>query len=83
MSRPLKEMPFFSPEREVAREVLGPGHVAEWRALATILERRGMPQIDPMFGARYWPAVRAWLDYRHGVGPRMKVPAIAGLDDEA
>jgi hypothetical protein len=30
-------------------------------------ERRGLPQIDPMAGARYWPAVRAYLDRRAGL----------------
>lgn len=74
MARSPDEMPFFPPEREIAREVLGPGRVAEWRALAVILERRGMPQIDPVFGARYWPAVRVWLDRRNGLGPGLKAP---------
>jgi hypothetical protein len=29
-----------------------------------------MPQVDPLMGGRYWPAVRAFFDRRHGVTDR-------------
>jgi hypothetical protein len=32
------------------------------------LETRGFPKFDPVFKGRYWPAVRAWLDRRAGIG---------------
>lgn len=28
----------------------------------------GFPRVDPLFKCRYWPAVQAWLDARHGLG---------------
>ncbi|WP_309550403.1 winged helix-turn-helix domain-containing protein [Rhizobium rhizogenes] len=29
----------------------------------------GFPMKDPLFGdRRYWPAIRAWLDRRYGLG---------------
>ena len=67
-------MPLFPPETEIARAVMGPGKAAEWKALAVVLERQGLPRVDPAFGARYWPAVKAWLDRRAGIGS-MTVPA--------
>ena len=36
--------------------------------LAATWEREGLPRIDPMTGCRYWPAVRVFLDRRHGLG---------------
>jgi hypothetical protein len=49
-------------ESEIARLVLGAKRVSEWRGIAAILERDGFPKVDPLFGGRYAPAVRAWLD---------------------
>ena len=40
-----------------------------WRANAVVLEKQGLPRPDPLFGhRRYWPAVRAFLDRRAGLG---------------
>jgi hypothetical protein len=55
-------------EKEIALEVLGPDRASEWRGIATILERNGFPKVDPLFGGRYMPAVRAWLDAYNRVG---------------
>lgn len=71
---PRAEMPLFPHESDIARAVLGPGRAQEWSCLAPSLERQGMPRVDPVFGARYWPAVRAWLDRRAGLSS-MTVPA--------
>ncbi|WP_333473747.1 hypothetical protein [Xanthobacter dioxanivorans] len=68
---PRAEMPLFPCEVDIARAVLGPGRVSEWKSIAIILERQGLPRVDPMFGGRYWPAVRAWFDHRAGIGPRL------------
>ncbi len=33
--------------------------------------KEGFPPLDPLFGnRRYWPAVRAWLDRRYGIGDK-------------
>ena len=41
------------------------------RRLTPTLEREGLPHKDPLFGARHWPAVKAFLDRRHGVRARI------------
>jgi hypothetical protein len=38
------------------------------RVIAAFLSDPTFPARDPIVGRRYWPAVRAWLDYRHGIG---------------
>jgi hypothetical protein len=57
------DCPLYRSEPEIARSVLGPGHLAEWRAMAVIYQREGMPyDVDPMTGKFYWPKIKAWLD---------------------
>jgi hypothetical protein len=55
----------FPCEAEIARR-LSQTH-DEWRAKATVLERQGLPRIDPVMGGRYWPAVHAWWNRRYGL----------------
>lgn len=57
----------YPPEDEIARAVVGPERAKAWDGIATVLERRGFPKKDPTFGGRYWPAVKAYLDRRHGL----------------
>ena len=55
----------FLCEDEIARRL---GQKAgEWSAKATILERHGLPRVDPLMGGRYWPAIRAFWDRRYGI----------------
>ena len=56
----------YPDENELARCVLGK-NAKQWSSIATTLEREGLPQIDPLIGGRFWPAVRAFLDRRHGL----------------
>lgn len=65
--RRFDDLPLFPEEADIARAVLGPGRVSEWKCLAPSLERQGMPRIDPVFGARFWPAVKAWFAHRAGL----------------
>jgi hypothetical protein len=61
-------MGLYAGELAICREVLGKGRsIEEWRGIATILERKGFPKIDPLFGGRYMPAVKAWLDAYNSV----------------
>ena len=80
MPRRLKEMPLFPSEAEIAFELLGDANLVRWRPLARDLERRGMPQIDPVFGRRYWPAVKAWLDRRAGLTTMMVPSKVDGKE---
>ncbi|MBY0300079.1 MAG: hypothetical protein K2X71_29260 [Methylobacterium sp.] len=61
-------LPLYPDEAEIARAVLGSNRAKAWTGLAVVLERGGLPRIDPLFGGRYWPAVKAFLDRRHHVG---------------
>ena len=54
-------------EPEIAYLVLPSTKAQEWPNIAAVLEREGLPRIDPIMGGRYWLAVRAWLDRRHGL----------------
>lgn len=65
----------YPDENEVARCVLGK-NAKLWSSIAPALEREGLPRIDPLIGARYWPAVRAHLDRRHGLS-KTHVPSVA------
>lgn len=55
----------FPNEAEVARRLSQ--DPTAWAAKAIILERDGLPRIDPMMGARYWPAVLAYWNRRYGL----------------
>lgn len=62
--------PLFKTEAEIAA-LLGVS-LELWRATARVLEKSGLPLGDPLFaGRRYWPAVRAYLDRRSGLGARL------------
>lgn len=65
----------YPDEDELARCVLGK-KARQWPSIAPTLEREGLPRIDPLTGGRFWPAVRAFLDRRHGL-PKDQVPASA------
>ena len=56
----------YPSEPVVARLVLG-DRAREWPAKAVLLERHGLPTIDPLMGGRFWPAVKTWFLRRHSV----------------
>jgi hypothetical protein len=55
----------FPSECEIARRLSQTA--VEWAAKAVILERDGLPRIDPLMGGRYWPAVEAYWRRRYGL----------------
>lgn len=60
----------YPDEKEIGRVLMGPARGKGWPAIAQALERSGLPPIDPQFGGRYWPAVKAFLDrYNRIDGP--------------
>jgi hypothetical protein len=65
----------FLTEAEIAERVMsGEDRLQRWQGAAAVLERAGLPRPDPVFGGRrYWPAVRAFLDRRAGLGATMPV----------
>ena len=65
----------YCSEEEVALRVLGPGRLRDWRNSVSILERKGLPRIDPQHDARYWPAVLAFFDRLNGL-TSLEVPFV-------
>lgn len=55
----------FPPEAEIARRLSQTPQT--WHAKALVLERDGMPKVDPIMGGRYWPAVEAYFNRRYGI----------------
>ncbi|UVF22069.1 hypothetical protein HPT29_021455 [Microvirga terrae] len=55
----------FPSEAEIARRLSQ--EPAEWAAKAKVLERDGLPPIDPMMGGRHWPSVMAYFNRRYGL----------------
>lgn len=68
----------FPCEAEVARRLSQTP--SEWAAKAKILERGGLPKIDPLMGGRPWPAVQAFFLRRYGLST-VEVMAPDGVEN--
>jgi hypothetical protein len=66
-ARTIDQLPLFSDDDSIGEAVLGPERAREFKGIATLFEPRGMPTISPVFGGRYVPAVKAFLDKNQGV----------------
>lgn len=55
----------FPDESEIARRLSQTPE--EWAGKAAVLERDGLPRIDPVMGGRFWPAVQAYWHRRYGL----------------
>lgn len=64
-SDPFRHEGAFPCEAEIARRLSQ--DPKGWSAKATILERDGLPRVDPIMGGRYWPAVDAYWRRRYGL----------------
>lgn len=69
----LHELPLYKTDAEVA-QLIGVGR-DKFGSVAKVWERSGFPKRDVAVGKRYWPAVKAWLDRRNGLGA--SYPAVA------
>jgi hypothetical protein len=67
MARRPGQPSLYVTEAELARRILGGTGTKRWSNIVSILEREGLPQIDPLMGGRFWPAVRAFFERRHGL----------------
>jgi hypothetical protein len=75
-------LPLFADDTTIARVILGPDRAVEWSQIASLLEARGLPKIDPLMGGRYLPAVCAFFDEMYGLVPNDAAPlAPDGLED--
>jgi hypothetical protein len=68
----------FPSEAEVARRLSQ--SPTEWPAKAIVLERDGLPRIDPLLGGRCWLAVEAWLKRRYGLS-HVEASALDGQEN--
>ncbi len=55
----------FPSESEIARRLSQT--LPEWKAKAVVLERQGLPRVDPLMGGRYWPAVEQYWRRRYAL----------------
>lgn len=76
--RPYQDEGLFPCEAEVARRLSQ--DPTAWRAKAVILERDGLPKVDPLLGGRYWPGVVAYLNRRYGLS-RVEALALDGKEN--
>ncbi|MFC6792741.1 hypothetical protein ACFQE0_26175 [Methylobacterium komagatae] len=68
----------FPCESEVARRLSQ--SPVEWPAKALVLERDGLPRIDPVMGGRFWPAVEAFWHRRYGLST-IEASALDGVEN--
>lgn len=62
---PVQSQGLFPAEVEIARRLSQDPR--DWAAKAIILEREGLPRVDPIMGGRFWPAVQAFWHRRYGL----------------
>lgn len=67
-------LPLYASDEEIGEAVLGWARKDEFKVLAVLQERHGMPKVSPVWGGRYVPAVKAFLDADNGVTKATAVP---------
>ena len=72
-TRTIEQLPLFSDDESIGEAVLGRERAREFSGIATLLEQKGMPPISSIFGGRYVPSVKGFLDTMQGINP-MPVP---------
>lgn len=77
-----QQLPLYPSELEIGRAVLGTDRAHEWPALAALLEREGLPVADPVFQARFWPAVQKFFEERHGLDGGLAVHKHAQIPNQ-
>ncbi len=75
------EPPLYMADDAIAARVIGRERVREWPGIVAALERQGFPPANPLFGGRYWPAVRVWLDRFNGISDSQAAPMADGVED--
>ena len=73
--------PLYLSEAAIAQRVLGGSAKTRWDAIAAVWEREGLPRVDPVTGYRYWPAVRSFLDRRHGLNQGALPSTVDGAEN--
>ncbi len=76
----IDDLPMFAPDEAISVAFMGPGKTNEWKQIATLLERRGLPKIDALMGGRYVPAVKAFFDKDYGLTAALPLQAPDGVE---
>jgi len=61
------QLPLYASDEAIGEAVLGRARRCEFATMAGLHERDGMPKIDLVWGGRYVPAVKAFLDAQYGL----------------
>ncbi|MGJ4908874.1 hypothetical protein [Bradyrhizobium sp. HKCCYLS2033] len=70
-NRTLAELPLFATDEELGQAVLGWERRKQFQPLAELHERSGFPKVHPVWGGRYVPAVKHFLDHMYGLVERI------------
>jgi hypothetical protein len=76
------DLPLFPSDAELGQAILGRKRAGEWPGIAAFYEGKGLPPIDPLFGARYRPAVKKFFDNLWNIDAQGVMPAVDGIDRE-
>ena len=76
--KPAELAPLYPSEAELAVLVFGRARAGQWPAVASVLEKRGLPPINPRYGGRFWPAVVRFFHIEEGLDQGAPL-ATAGL----
>jgi len=61
------KLPLYATDEEIGEAVLGRDRRREFAGIAQLHERDGMPKIHPVWGGRYVPGVKRFLDFQNGL----------------
>jgi hypothetical protein len=75
-------IPLYADEEEIGEAVLGFERRKEFRGLAILLERQGLPKISPLLGGRYVPAVKHFFDSYNGLSDNVAPVREKGVEGE-
>ncbi|WP_087881142.1 hypothetical protein [Nitrobacter vulgaris] len=76
----LNDLPLYATDEEIGEAVLGWARKGEFKGLAVLHERQGMPRMSPVWGGRYVPAVKLFLDGQNGVTKAVTALAPNGIE---
>lgn len=74
-ARSLADLPLYADDMDIGAAVLGPARASEWKAMAPLLEAKGLPKIDELHGARFVPAVCRFYGVERPDSIRAFIPA--------
>lgn len=65
----LDDLPLYADDMAIGAAVMGAARAGEWKAIAPLLETKGLPRIDKLHGGRFVPAVKLFYNSFNGIIP--------------